>query len=221
MADVTDAAGDGGDGDEGRDVRRCSSRALPDRSADDLVANGEDPDLVDRKGLVDVARACIENNVSRLVVISGAGVGTCKSPRPWRQPERELGVGLSTSNAMTSAGRMDAKLAGRTSFETRRDGHWFLTAAAAGRTKGDVASYVRIVPAACSTAAVKGVRALAVNQGDEAAGFIAIEAVVARVVDAAETAVEGVHKPKLRSGRKDHLRRPHCTEAGTNSPTLR
>ena len=30
--------------------------------------------LVDRKGLVDVARACIENNVSRLVVISGAGV---------------------------------------------------------------------------------------------------------------------------------------------------
>ena len=60
-------------------------------------ANGE-PDLVDRKGLVDVARACIENNVSRLVVISGAGVTKTSSPA------------YGFLNAF--GGHMDAKLAG-------------------------------------------------------------------------------------------------------------
>ena len=95
-------------------------------------ANGE-PDLVDRIGLVDVARACIENNVSRLVVISGAGVTKTSSPA------------YGFLNAF--GGRMDAKLAGRTSFETsteqprRREE----PRATRSRTRS-------CVPAACSTA---------------------------------------------------------------------
>lgn len=125
-------------------------------------ANGE-PDLVDRKGLIDVARACIENNVSRLVVISGAGVTKTSSPA-----YRFL-------NAF--GGRMDAKLAGE---DELRD--VYRAAAAAGRTKGDV-SYTIVRPSGLLDGPGKGVTALAVNQGDEAAGFI-------HRVDAAETAVE-------------------------------
>ena len=130
-------------------------------------ANGE-PDLVDRKGLVDVARACIENNVSRLVVISGAGVTKTSSPA------------YGFLNAF--GGRMDAKLAGE---DELRD--TYRAAAAAGRTKGDVA-YTIVRPSGLLNGPGKGVRALAVNQGDEAAGFI-------DRVDAAETAVEASANP--------------------------
>ena len=130
-------------------------------------ANGE-PDLVDRKGLVDVARACIENNVSRLVVISGAGVTKTGSPA------------YGFLNAF--GGRMDAKLAGE---DELRD--TYRAAAAAGRTKGDVA-YTIVRPSGLLNGPGKGVRALAVNQGDEAAGFI-------DRVDAAETAVEASANP--------------------------
>jgi len=126
-------------------------------------ANGE-PDLVDRKGLRDVARACIENNVSRLVVISGAGVTKTSSPA------------YAFLNAF--GGRMDAKLAGE---DELRD--VYRAAAAAGRTKGDTISYTIVRPSGLLDGPGKGVTALAVNQGDEAAGFI-------HRVDAAETAVE-------------------------------
>ena len=133
------AAGDGGDGDEGREggVLRVHS-----------PANGE-PDLVDWKGLVDVARACIENNVSRLVVISGAGVTKTGSPA------------YGFLNAF--GGRMDAK---RVVEDELRD--TYRAAAAAGRTKGDVA-YTIVRPSGLLNGPGKGVRALAVNQGDEAA----------------------------------------------------
>lgn len=130
-------------------------------------ANGE-PDLVDRKGLVDVARACIENNVSRLVVISGAGVTKTSSPA------------YGFLNAF--GGRMDAK---RVAEDELRD--TYRAAAAAGRTKGDVA-YTIVRPSGLLNGPGKGVRALAVNQGDEAAGFI-------DRVDAAETAVEASANP--------------------------
>lgn len=149
-------------------------------------ANGE-PDLVDRKGLVDVARACIENNVSRLVVISGAGVTKTSSPA------------YGFLNAF--GGRMDAKLAGEDELrETYR------AAAAAGRTKGDVASYTIVRPSGLLDGRGKGVRALAVNQGDEAAGFI-------DRVDAAETAVEASANPNCANVTFE------VYEAGTAVPT--
>lgn len=151
-------------------------------------ANGE-PDLVDRKGLVDVARACIENNVSRLVVISGAGVTKTSSPA------------YGFLNAF--GGRMDAKRTGEDELrETYRAAEL-----AAGRTKeGDVATYTIVRPSGLLDGRGKGVRSLAVNQGDEAAGFI-------DRVDAAETAVEASANPNCANVTFE------VYEAGTAVPT--
>ena len=123
-----------------------------------------DPDAVDRTGLIEVARACVDNNVSRLVVISGAGVTKTNSPA------------YGFLNAF--GGRMDAKRRGETELREVYEG-----ARSSGGTKGVKPTYTIVRPSGLLDGPGKGAAAMAVNQGDEAAGFI-------DRIDVAECAVE-------------------------------
>ena len=95
---------------------------------------------------------------------------------------------------------MDAK---RVAEDELRD--TYRAAAAAGKTKGDVA-YTIVRPSGFLNGPGKGVRALALNQGDDAADFI-------DRVDAAETAVEASANPAC-------LNVAFGRDAGTAVPTI-
>ena len=124
-----------------------------------------DPDAVDRDGVVDVARACVENDVRRLVLVSGAGVTKREAPA------------YGFLNAF--GGRMDAKAAGE-------DGLRAVYQSTAAVERG--CTYTIVRPSGLLDGDAKGAASLAVNQGDEVAGFITRADAAAACVEAAESA---------------------------------
>ena len=126
------------------------------------------PREVDWIGLESTARACIENSVPRLVLISGAGVTKQGSPA-YRFLNR-------------FGGRMDAKLAGesalRVLYASAPPGITYTIVRPSGLRDADWAAKL---PA-------RGPEALEVNQGDEVAGSISRADVAAVAVECATMA---------------------------------
>ena len=155
-------------------------------------ANGV-PEEVDHLGLVKTAEACIAANVPRLVIVSGAGVTKTQSQAYWF--------------LNMFGGRMDAKVAGEDAVRAmyhhrnqknrnnRADAAAAATREGEGEGEGDDdgvvdddCSYVVVRPSGLLDGAAKGPGALAVNQGDEAAGFINRADVAACCVEAGDAA---------------------------------
>jgi nucleoside-diphosphate-sugar epimerase len=149
-------------------------------------ANGANPDDVDHLGLVNAAAACIAADVPRLVVVSGAGVTKPQSP---------------AYGFLNMFGRrMDAKVAGedavralyRSSSSSSHSSHSSGSGGGGGggarKASGASPSYTVVRPSGLLDGPPKGPGALAVNQGDEAAGFINRADVAACCVQAGDVA---------------------------------
>ena len=128
-----------------------------------------DPDAVDHRGLAAVARACVAADVSRLVVVSGAGVTARNRGAPAYRFLNAFG------------GRMDAKARGEAAVvaafaESRRRFEVDNAANIEGTTalpRPSHPSYTIVRPSGLLETAPRGVAGLATNRGDVAAGFVA------------------------------------------------
>ena len=128
-----------------------------------------DPDAVDHRGLAAVARACVAADVSRLVVVSGAGVTARNRGAPAYRFLNAFG------------GRMDAKARGEATvvaaFAESRRRFEVDNAANIERTtalpRPSHPSYTIVRPSGLLETAPRGVAGLATNRGDVAAGFVA------------------------------------------------
>ena len=134
-----------------------------------------DPDAVDRRGLAAVANACVAANVSRLVVVSGAGV----TPKNRDSPAYRF------LNAF--GGRMDAKASGETRVvaafrESREAFEAQKREKNPKRQRAQYPSYTIVRPSGLTDAPRRGVACLATNRGDVAAGFVSRADVAACVV---------------------------------------
>ena len=122
-----------------------------------------DPDAVDRRGLAAVARACVENKVPRLVVISGAGVTSKNRDSPAYKFLNVFG-GRMDAKARGEAEAVDSFKESRRRFEENESPNEALISGCP--------SYTIVRPSGLLDKERRGVTSLAMNRGDVAAGFL-------------------------------------------------
>jgi nucleoside-diphosphate-sugar epimerase len=122
-----------------------------------------DPDAVDRRGLAAVARACVENKVPRLVVISGAGVTSKNRDSPAYKFLNAFG-GRMDAKARGEAETVDSFKESRRRFEKNEFPNEALISGCP--------SYTIVRPSGLLDKERRGVTSLAMNRGDVAAGFL-------------------------------------------------
>jgi nucleoside-diphosphate-sugar epimerase len=122
-----------------------------------------DPDAVDRRGLAAVARACVENKVPRLVVISGAGVTSKNRDSPAYKFLNAFG-GRMDAKARGEAETVDSFKESRRRFEKNESPNEALISGCP--------SYTIVRPSGLLDKERRGVTSLAMNRGDVAAGFL-------------------------------------------------
>jgi len=122
-----------------------------------------DPDAVDRRGLALVARACVENKVPRLVVISGAGVTSKNRDSPAYKFLNVFG-GRMDAKARGEAEAVDSFKESRRRFEENESPNEALISGCP--------SYTIVRPSGLLDKERRGVTSLAMNRGDVAAGFL-------------------------------------------------
>jgi nucleoside-diphosphate-sugar epimerase len=122
-----------------------------------------DPDAVDRRGLALVARACVENKVPRLVVISGAGVTSKNRDSPAYKFLNAFG-GRMDAKARGEAETIDSFKESRRRFEENESPNDALISGCP--------SYTIVRPSGLLDKERRGVTSLAMNRGDVAAGFL-------------------------------------------------
>jgi nucleoside-diphosphate-sugar epimerase len=122
-----------------------------------------DPDAVDRRGLALVARACVENDVPRLVVISGAGVTSKNRDSPAYKFLNAFG-GRMDAKARGEAETVDSFKESRRRFEKNEFPNEALISGCP--------SYTIVRPSGLLDKERRGVTSLAMNRGDVAAGFL-------------------------------------------------
>ena len=140
-----------------------------------------DPRSIDQEGLVNVAKACIKNKVSRLVIISGAGVTQKNENAPAYKFLNRFG------------GRMDAKQKGEVEvMEVYMEAERVYREEYEKTQQYDTnkpynppsVSYTIIRPSGLLDTPAKGPQFLSISQGDVLAGFISRKDVAVSAVEA-------------------------------------
>ena len=143
-----------------------------------------DPDAVDRRGLVAVARACVENDVPRLVVISGAGVTARNRSSPayaflnlfgGRMDAKARGEAETVVVFAESRGRFERRLLASQALRANSDDEATKNKAFPNDINENLRgcpSYTIVRPSGLLDKDRGGVKSLATNRGDVAAGFL-------------------------------------------------